>query len=176
MLRSRRGIDWCTTIREPAAIVSGMLRIMHPEQYEMARNMMVQLARFEHLENPLHRWPAVVTAIAMIANRESPLHRDRGAQYPWLDVLVSVGDYATAEFHMESVGCICANPPGTVIALSGAAIRHGSAHADGPRVCYSFYMREDVRRSLGIPAAGWMRQEVYKQYLGRKRGNVRVIQ
>ncbi|KAI0071628.1 hypothetical protein K474DRAFT_1606613 [Panus rudis PR-1116 ss-1] len=175
MLRHWRGTEWSTLMREPAALVSGLLRIMHPDQYRMARDMMMRLARFQHLEDPLRRWPAIVTAIAMIANRESPLHRDSGAQHPWFDILVSVGDYSTAEFHMDSLGCIIPNPPGTAIALSGAAIRHGSAHADGSRVCYSFYMREDVRRSLGVPAAGWIRQQVYEACLGSHPGNVRII-
>ncbi|KAI0074723.1 hypothetical protein K474DRAFT_1709604 [Panus rudis PR-1116 ss-1] len=33
MLRHWRGTEWSTLMRKPAALVSGLLRIMHPDQY-----------------------------------------------------------------------------------------------------------------------------------------------
>lgn len=150
---------------EAGALISGMLRIMHPEQYQMALQMFKTIGG-EGEFAVMDLWPSVFSAVTVVANRRCPLHRDESGYFPWFDILASVGMYTKAPLELQPLGVQVYNGPGTVVAFSGSGIRHGVAAADGSRICYAFYMRESVQDFVGVRPAGWMSQERYRPWIG----------
>lgn len=156
-----------TRFFDAGAIISGILRIMHPDQYRMQWEIQKALHRDSRFTAILDVWPSIFAAISPIANRQTPLHRDGKGHYNWYDILVSVGDYTTAHLCLEPLGFQVRNQSGTVVGFSGKGIRHGVAEADGPRFCHVFYLRADVQAYCQIRPAACMSQEVFRSWVGK---------
>lgn len=90
-----------------------------------------------------------------MSNRDSPLHRDTGAAYTCMDLLVSVGQYTNGEFQVPGLGLNLWYRPGTVIGLLGRIVRHG-AKANGGRLCFAQYLRETVLDAMDINYPDWV--------------------
>lgn len=152
---------------DAGAIISGILRVMHPDQYRMAWEVMNRLRIMRPLE-ALFRWPTIFNAATIVANRQCPLHRDAEGTYPCYDMLVSVGEYEVAPLHLSSLGFKIPNGPGTVAGFSGKVVRHGVADAAGNRIGHAYYVRESLREFLRIRPTGWMSQEMYRKWVGER--------
>ncbi|KAI0070516.1 hypothetical protein K474DRAFT_1631723 [Panus rudis PR-1116 ss-1] len=168
-------MHWCDIMKEAGAIISGILRIIHPEQYRMAYEMRSELLRQDHVASTLRRWPYIFSALSLISNRETPLHRDRSGRHEWYDILISVGNYARAEFQLSSLGFRTDNTPGTLLAFSGSAIRHGAGEADGDRACYALYMRAEMQSYTHVRPAGFPSQAIFEPLIGHMRGKLRKL-
>lgn len=48
---------------------------------------------------------------------------------------------------------------GTLTCFSGRLLQHGVSGWTGDRVCYAYYMKDDVHERAGIKAAGWAEAE-----------------
>ncbi|KAK7682188.1 hypothetical protein QCA50_014775 [Cerrena zonata] len=169
LLQKEMGKRWCEEFFECGAIVSGLLRIMHPDQYRMGYEVLKHLASNAHVEEALQRWPSIFNAITLISNRHCPMHRDNKGTFHLFDILVTTGSYSTAPFCSLPLGIQVGNMPGTVLGFSGSAIRHGVAPADGARICHAFYMRGSLQEFSGVRPCTWMTQEVYRQCIGSKK-------
>ena len=66
----------------------------------------------------LSPWPMVFTNVSLIANRETPLHRDLCLQANWFDLLVNVGDHNGCVLSLPSLGVELAYNPGTECLLN----------------------------------------------------------
>ena len=148
------------------SIVSGILHIIHPSQYEMAWNMKLKLIDMECCADTLHSWPSVFTAVSIISNRETPYHRDGQSRMSWYDMITSIGPYDNAPIYLAPFGIRIDNPPGTVCAFSGMAIRHGVRYTQHPRISFAWYLRENVRHGAGTLPAQHMTQSVYESVSG----------
>lgn len=166
ILSKPSGLSWMSEILEASAVISGMLRIMHPDQYRMARDMLWVSRADTALQPVLAKWPSVFTAISIIANRISPLHREQHGDNRFFDILLSCGQYTVASIELQPLGFHIPNGPGTVIGCSGKAIRHGTAESDGTRICVAFYMRTSVQSFLRVRPCQYMVQEVYRPWIG----------
>ncbi|KAK7685819.1 hypothetical protein QCA50_011165 [Cerrena zonata] len=165
-LTTSAGELWMKNFFDAGSIISGILRIMHPDQYRMQWETVQVLRHDSRFTAIFDVWPSIFAAISVIANRQAPLHRDPNGNYYWYDILVSVGRYTTAYLCLEPIGFQIRNRPGTVVGFSGKGIRHGVAEADGQRYCHAFYLRTDVQQYCNVRGAGCMTQEVFRRWVG----------
>ena len=83
---------------------------------------------------------------------ETIYHRDVGGSPYWYDILSTMGNYPTTSFRLPSLNASFSYRLGTVVAIAGKLIPHSvDAVKDGDRVCFAWFMREDVREYLRIP-------------------------
>ncbi|KAK7680056.1 hypothetical protein QCA50_017002 [Cerrena zonata] len=169
LFRKDNGIMWCDEFFECGAILSGVLRIMHPDQYRMGYEVLKHLSSLQQVERALSRWPSIFNAITLISNRHCPMHRDNKGSFHLFDILVSTGSYSNAMFCCTPLGIQIGNTPGTIIGFSGTAFRHGVAQADGARVCHAFYMRGSLQEFSNVRPCSWMTQEVYRRWIGLRK-------
>ena len=113
----------------------------------------------------LSLWPTVFTNVSLIANRETPLHRDPRSQANWFDLLVNVGDHNGCVLSLPSLGVELAYNSGTVVAFSGRLLQHGANAVDGNRYCLTYYMRDNIHRWLNVPQCDWMRVDDVRSLL-----------
>lgn len=156
------------------ALLSGILRIMHPDQYRMGYEVMQRLLRCSQVFDVLCQWPCIFNAITTISNRCSPMHRDTKGSFHLFDIVISTGQYHTAPFTIEPIGIQFPNTPGSICSLSGMAFQHGAAVADGARICHALYMRKSLQTFTNVRPPSWMTQEVYRRWLGKEGGGDRV--
>lgn len=171
-LQRSEGHELLSLAQEPFAVMSGILSIAHPKQYDMAKEMKERLMESGQCTEALQRWPMVFTAISVITNRESPFHRDLHEGWQWFDLLLSFGPYKHAPLYMANFGVRIPNPPGTICLFGGRAILHGVRRVS-PRITLALYMRENIQKELGIESAGWMTQQQYHPYVGARRHSLR---
>jgi len=114
----------------------------------------------EALVQILQLWYCPFSAVSVISNRSTLLHRDTGGRPQWLDFLIVIGDYQHGRFEVPGLGLTFKYNPGTALAFSGKIFRHG-AHCDGDRACIAFYMRDNVLERLGLPVGSWLNGSQY---------------
>ena len=147
-------------------ILSGILRIMHPDQYRVGYEVLQCLATVSECGDVLATWPTVFHTVSIISNRSSPLHRELKGCFPYFDLLVSVGDYSQAPLELWPLGLQLQNSSGTICGVSGKAFLHGVAEPDGPRFCHALYMRKDLQEFVTVKPCSWMTQSVYSNSIG----------
>lgn len=171
-LQRSEGHEFLSIAHDPFAVVSGILAITHPRQYEMAKWMKNSMIASGDCEDALGRWPMVFTAISVISNRESPFHRDLHESWKWFDFLLSFRPYQHAPLYLANLGIRVNNPPGTICIFGGRALWHGVRRVS-PRITLALYMRKNIQKELGIQSASWMTQHEYDSFIGSKRHNIR---
>ena len=152
--------------RDAWAILSGILSIVHPAQYEMGMKIHTSLEARGQSPDVISHWPSAQTAISIISNRETPFHRDEKGRMQWYDLLSSIGQYTKAPLYLSPLNIRFDNTPGSVCAFSGMALRHGVRKCAESRISIASYLRDDVREGEKIAAADWMTQSVYSSFVG----------
>ena len=152
---------------EVGAVLSGILRIMHPDQYRLGRDTIGTLRQYAHVREALMKWPTVFSAITLIANRACPMHREPKGHFQLFDLLVSVGTHTCAPLMVQPFGVQVKNSPGTICGFSGRFCRHGVTFADGARIAYALYMKPEMSRFGNVYPCHWMTQDTYRQYIGK---------
>lgn len=112
--------------------------------HEVASGVMNHLAQDPKYAHSIQEWASIATAIAIISNRESPLHRDVNGLLTGFDLLTTIGPYTSACLCLPSLKIKAEYRSGSVAAFSGRLVRHGVSQADGPRLCHTWYMHEKV--------------------------------
>ncbi|KAI5991004.1 hypothetical protein EDD15DRAFT_2369410 [Pisolithus albus] len=119
--RERNGVrQWVNEMSEFHALLSGTLAVIHPR------------------------------IASIMVNCATPYHTDVNGREPWLDMLVTVGDYPPLDFVVPTLNLRFHYNPGTVIAMSGSALEHGVGHTNGNRACLAYYMWHNVQQSVSI--------------------------
>lgn len=165
-------MEFLAVTKEAFALTTGILAVTHPEQYAMAGEMKRAMIESGQCEEALRNWPTVFTAISIISNRESPLHRDLHEAWEWFDLLLSIGPYEQAPLYLPNLGIRVNNPPGTICVFGGRALWHGVRKVS-PRITFALYMRKLVQEGLDIEPAGWITQREYERYIGINRHHLR---
>ncbi|KAF8260223.1 hypothetical protein EI94DRAFT_1611692, partial [Lactarius quietus] len=52
--------------------------------------------------------------------------------------------------------------PGTVIGILGATLEHEVSQFEGERVCYAYFMRDNVHECAKVPGHSWMETGCYE--------------
>ncbi|KAN0088246.1 hypothetical protein V8E55_005303 [Tylopilus felleus] len=132
--------------REQVAILSGALAIMHSDMYRTGREALVRLGRWaESADNP------EVSKVLSF-----PLHVDHFGRPQWMDLLVTFGDYSDLHFLVPSIHSRFLYTLGTLIALSGQLLLHGTGHANGDRGIILYYMRDNFHEFVNVTRCNYM--------------------
>ena len=147
--------DWLSSISESSLVLSSIIRVIHPELFEMGMHAMRTMQCRGDLMEVLNLWYSIFNGVQVISNRETPIHRDNSTKSEWYDLLATVGPYSGAVFELPGLGIRLAYNSGTVIGLCGRLLRHGVSIANGERICLAYFMRQNVQRRLGSAMATW---------------------
>jgi hypothetical protein len=129
----------------------------------MGLDMLQKLRNNEGTKAIAKTWQSVYSGISIISNRLSPSHRDSKGRPEWFDTLVSFSATgAHPRLLLEDLGLDLEYSSGTVVSFCGTILKHEvRSWGDGDRICYAHFMRESVRRRLGVPPAGWVYRDIY---------------
>lgn len=175
-LEDGAGSAWLADMQECHAIITGILRIMHPDLYKTACEAITKIAqRYPDLKPQLDQWGCPFTAVSVISNRVTPAHRDSKSRKQYFDILTSVGTFNKVKIKFEGLGYEVEMEPGGVCGLLGHVVNHEVPDwGPGDRVCVAWYMRSSVHASMDVFPADWMAQDRYRdvvnnptKYLGR---------
>ena len=151
-------------ISESNAISSAILAVIDPKLYDAGRQTAKRL-----METPgtdpydIHsHWASVFSGISVICNRETPPHRDGNSRLHWYDILVTLGRYRDCMFELPGLGISLEYGPGTAVCLLGNVLEHAVPNFEGDRVCYAYFMRDNVYEWAKIPASDWMYTKHYE--------------
>ncbi|KAA1478924.1 hypothetical protein DENSPDRAFT_788575 [Dentipellis sp. KUC8613] len=153
-LRTAEGREWLRKIHETNAIISGILRIIHPELYQAGRVARERVKA--QISDPavIEEWASVFNGVSVISNRETLPHRDYNSRAEWYDILASVGTYEELSLHLPGLGLAIDYSPGTVVALLGKLLLHSVPRCTPDRVCYAWWFRENIHRNLMVNLPG----------------------
>lgn len=143
------------------------MRIMHPQQYVAASDLTAALAGVPAVHSTMTGWGVgPFNAVSLIANRETPLHRDPKTTLRSYDMMTSVGSFVSAPMHLEGLGVEIMNAPGTVITLPGKTVRHAVERCEGEHVCFAYYARAALFERYHIRLPSWPEQSFYQHWVG----------
>ena len=144
-------------VEETAAILGATLSIINPQVYQAGiecirkfANDPAKINKNETLGEILQAWSSPYTACSLINNRDTPFHRDNGAGYSAMDLLVTVGEYRSGTLELPGLGYSFRYSSGTVVGIAGRVVRHG-VKAEGDRLCWANYLRESVLEAMEVP-------------------------
>lgn len=166
------GANWQAEMQESSALIGAILAIVHPQLFYQAIDAFrilttngVDFVQDEvQLRQALNVWTSPFSALSIITNRWTPLHRDTKGRNEWFDFLVALGeDDSRGTMSFPGLGVTVAYNPATMIAITGKVVRHGAEFQGGERACISYYMRNSVHDRLGIPAGTWMNLQIYEE-------------
>lgn len=154
--------QWIEEMGDTSALIGAVTAVTNPSMFQAGMDCIKaiatnpeRVAKREHLDELLHIWTSPFPTVSLMNNRNSPLHRDNGGGYSYMDILLSVGDYRDGHFYVPGVGGDLSYCAGNVIGLCGCIVQHG-ATAVGERFVFAQYLRETVLKSLGIPDPDWV--------------------
>ncbi|KAG1770149.1 hypothetical protein EV702DRAFT_978295 [Suillus placidus] len=123
-------------MHRPAVLIAAALRVMHPNLYwsslatKLALGLWAADKKLDEIGDCLREWASVFTALAIVCNRHSPMHRDPLSHPQWFDVMTTTGNYGVASIKMPNLGIESVYPAGSMVAGSGRIIRHRLEMAD----------------------------------------------
>jgi hypothetical protein len=168
VFNSPAAFEWLDEIMESNLVMSAILAIIHPKLYKAGRKTFdytrnaAKTAADLKGQNVLSRWTSVFNGLSVIGNRVTPLHRDVNSRVQWYDLLITLGSYRDCTLELPGAGCSLEYGPGTVVGLSGMVLAHEVPKFDGERVCYAYFMRNNVHEWATVRGEGWMNTEYYK--------------
>ncbi|KAI0344907.1 hypothetical protein BDW22DRAFT_1326555 [Trametopsis cervina] len=109
-----------------------------------------RLREDERFKDCFDTWTYPGHGLAIISNRQTPLHRDRKTSTGMYDLLATCGKYNDGDFMIEELGLRLRYKSGTMIGLAGGLLRHGAEVGDGERVAFASFMRQELMEAVGI--------------------------
>jgi Oxygenase domain of the 2OGFeDO superfamily len=157
-------LDWLGAISESNAIFSAILAVIHPTLYDAGWEAVKRLRGTPEIDpqNVFMQWASVFSGVSVISNRYTPPHRDRNSRKNWYDMLVTLGRYRSCQLELPGLGIALEYNPGTVVGISGNILEHAVPSFEGDRVCYAYFMRDNVHEWAKVPASHWMYVDHYK--------------
>lgn len=161
---SPAALDWLNTISESNAVLSAILGVIHPKLYDAGWQILKRLRDTPEIcsQDILSRWASVFSGVAVISNRITPPHRDRNSRKNWYDILVTLGRYRNCDLELPGLGITLEYGPGTVVGISGFVFQHAVPSFEGDRVCYAYFMRNNVHEWAKVPGSDWMHTKFYE--------------
>ena len=157
-------LEWLDSISESNAILSAILAVIHPNLYDAGWQTAKCLRDTPEIEpqDVFSQWASIFSGIAVISNRFTPPHQDGSLRYHWYDMLVTLGRYRNCNLELLGLGISLEYGPGTVVGIAGNLLEHAVPGFEGDRVCYAYFMRNNVHEWANIPASNWMHTQYYE--------------
>lgn len=161
---SPAALDWLDAVSESNAILSAILAVIHPKLYDAGWQTTKRLRDTPEIgpQDVLSRWASVFSGVAVISNRSTPPHRDGSSRFHWYDILATLGRYRNCNLELPGLGISLEYGPGTVVGISGKALEHAVPNFEGDRVCYAYFMRNNVHEWANVPGSDWMYTKYYE--------------
>ncbi|VDB96111.1 unnamed protein product [Peniophora sp. CBMAI 1063] len=140
---------WVAGNVELGFLISAALAVLHPEQYRITRDALAELSMRDHFADHVENWTFAFNVVTVIANRVTPLHRDRASGAKELfDALLSIGGGARTALVLPGLGARLQYDSGTLVFLQGSIHPHQVSPFDYERLCVACYARPAVLRAL----------------------------
>ena len=137
---------WLTSIAEVSALLNAITYITHREMFAAGLHCLLAMQHLPEVQDVLQIWPSVYNALSVISNRSSLRHRDNGSRVNCFDLLATIGGDPTQIMDWPLFKTTISYTSGTVALFSGSSIPHAVHSSKADRVCFAFYMKEDIRR------------------------------
>jgi hypothetical protein len=157
-------MEWLDQIAESNAILGAILSVIHPPLYRAGRKTLIELRQHPEVkrQDVLNKWTSVFSGISVICNRTTPAHRDFESRHFWYDLLATLGPYRDCVLNLPSLGITLDYGPGAVVGLSGMMLEHEVPRFVGERVCYAYFMKDNVHEWAEVADATWMKTYCYE--------------
>jgi hypothetical protein len=74
---------------------------------------------------------------------------------------VTLGRYQNCVLNLLGLGITLEYGLGTAVGILGMVIEHAVPDVEGDRVCYTYFMRNNVHEWANVPASDWMSTKYY---------------
>jgi Oxygenase domain of the 2OGFeDO superfamily len=157
-------LDWLDAISESNAILSAILAVIHPQLYDAGWQVTKRLRDTPEIDpqDVLSQWASVFSGVSIISNCTTPPHWDGSSRFNWYDMLVTLGRYQNCDLELPGLRISLEYGPGTVVGISGNMLQHAVPSFEGNRVCYAYFMRNNVHEWANMPASDWMYAKYYE--------------
>ena len=152
-------------------IVNKIYAICHNELCDKSRIAVEYMKDKRDDFQGVEAWPSFATSMSIIANRVTPLHRDRSGKPSFQDILFSLGRHTDAWLTVLDLGARFRYLPGTAVVLCGRVLKHAvTSWEGGDRVCYAHYTREEALSHLGIKRPDFASVETHLRHFHGRTG------
>ena len=156
-------LDWLDAIAESNAILSAILVVMNPALYDAGWEMVKCLRATPEIDSHiLSRWASIFSGISVISNRNTPAHQDGNSRWNWYEILATLESYQDCLLELPGVGISLKYSPGMVVGLLRNMLEHKVGDFEGDKVCYAYFMRDNVQDWAKVTASDWMNAKYYK--------------
>ncbi|KAI6013891.1 hypothetical protein EDC04DRAFT_2579007 [Pisolithus marmoratus] len=138
--------QWVDRMSNIHALLSGTLTVIHLQMYAAGWEALIWLsmeARAQEdmdMSSILQIWNSVYNCTSIMVNCMTPYHTDINGWEPWLDMLMTVGDYMPLDMDIPMLKCLDQHwSMGWVIVK---VIEHA---------WHIMYMWQNVHQSVGMP-------------------------
>jgi hypothetical protein len=136
---------------ETGTLIGALLALIHPELFEQQVQVLEALAvgHTAQYNRPLmmkafDHWATPFSAFALIANCETPTHRDGLGGKLLFDIVAAFRQYTQGRFEIPLLNAQFVYNSGTAIALPGAILEHSASKTDGERICIASFIKPNV--------------------------------
>ncbi|KZV59639.1 hypothetical protein PENSPDRAFT_694969 [Peniophora sp. CONT] len=139
--------EWVTSNVFYAALMSAALAITNPEQYALARECLILLAkRSTVLEDALRVWPFGFTSVAAVSNRSAGRHRDRrSGKNKIYDVMGTIGGDRDVLIQFKGLGFTGRYDSGSLVVVPCHTHLHSVSESPvAERVAFAGFMKPTV--------------------------------
>lgn len=141
---------------DTALILSAVLAVVHPEQFESTLKCLDKLCEDEGLVDIADQWSFAFTVVSVISNRSTPEHRDLSSGgHGLIDLLLSIGGCSQTVLELPGLGLRFIYDSGAVVLFSGHVHLHTVSSSQSERMCLACYSRKAVyhKFGLGLPSS-----------------------
>ncbi|KAI0340547.1 hypothetical protein BDW22DRAFT_1430694 [Trametopsis cervina] len=131
------------------------------------KSYMILREQDQKFEDAFQNWEWPGHGLALIANRQTPFHRDRKTSVGMYDMIATCGQYADGDFAIDELGIRLRYKPGTLINIAGGMLRHAAETGEGERVAAVCFMREELMLATGIEIPFLTSMQLHQQDLER---------
>ena len=173
---NKPAVQYLREDRVSLCILGAVLSMIHPIAAKRGLAIMHGIANgiirndaTNTLDEVRSLWSSPFTAISIISNRETELHRDGKGFAPFYDLIATVGYYTQGRFEVPGIGLRFGYDPGTIMGLCGKVLEHGVGEVDGDRFCVVQYFHRKVLEvmqtdvSVHRDFSGWMRVQDFTE-------------
>lgn len=148
---------WDTLTKDLCTIINAILINVHPDQYRAGAEAFKCLNAAAERYPFCKHWHSAFNGVAIMSNRQTPSHRDQQGWRTCYDLLLTVGAYEDGDFHVPDLGIRLRYASGTVVCILGSRLRHAVRvwGADAERVCWAYFMRQELLWHCGVRAPDW---------------------
>jgi hypothetical protein len=154
---------------ESHTLIGGLLGVLQPELYELGKSRLFSLVDkpgpnlVAHPRSLSTAWNLPFTAISIISQHRTPLHRDVFGRKEWVGMLVALGKYDHGRFELPDLNMTLKYNPGCLVVFSGSLLQHGADCFGGQHACIAFYMGDKEHDICSSPVVGYTNIRIFQE-------------